>query len=162
MWGGMVRSSFVAICVIAATCLPMGWASSKTRQPAFGNQSTPVKATVTILALSSSSRQTFAGNQEIYLADLLVKGGEHQFVRLIDQYPGFGLPIQLSLIKNRTVFMLQVTREPECDLPGSEIYLRTSETEIFNGGVRDTLASHKTETVPCYKTLHQTITVAKK
>jgi hypothetical protein len=157
-----VRSSFVAVCVILATCLPMGWASSKPKQSAFGNQSKPEKATVTILALSSSSRQTFAGDQEIYLADLAIKGGEHQFVRLIDQYPGFGLPIALSLIKKRTVFMLEVTREPECDVPGSQIYLRPGEAEIFNGSVRDSLASRQTEPVPCYKTLHQTIAVATK
>jgi phosphopentomutase len=139
----------------------LGWASSKQKQSAFGNQSKPEKATVTILALSSSSRQTFAGDQEIYLADLEIKG-EHQFVRLIDQYPGFGLPIELSLIKNRTVFKLLVTREPECDVPGAQIYLRKGESEVFNGSVRDSLASRQTEAVPCYKTLHQTITVVAK
>jgi hypothetical protein len=157
----MVRSSYVAVCVILASCLTMGWAASKPKQSAFGSQSKPEKATATILALSSSSRQTFAGDQEIYLADLEIKG-EHQFVRLIDQYPGFGLPIELSLIKSRTVFKLQVTREPECDVPGSQIYLRQGESVIFNGSVRDSLASRQTEPVPCYKTLHQTIAVATK
>ena len=116
---------------------------------------------MTILALSSSSRQTFAGNQDVYLVDIEIKG-EHQFVRLIDQYPGFGLPIRTSLIQNRTVFKLRVTREPECDVPGAQIYLRQGEAVIFNGSVRDSLASRQTEPVPCYRSLHQTITVAKK
>jgi hypothetical protein len=146
--------------VVVSAGLVCSLASGGQKQSAYANQSKPVKATATILALSSSSRQTFAGNQEIYLADLEIKG-EHQFVRLIDQYPGFGLPIRLKLIKDRTLFKLQVTREPECDVEGAKIYLREGDASIFNGSVRDSLASRRAETVPCYKTLHQTITIAK-
>jgi len=120
-----------------------------------------MKVTVTILALSSSSRQSFAGNQEVYLADLSTKS-EHQFVRLVDQYPGFGLPIRVSLLRDRTLFKMQVTREPECDVPGSQIFLRAGDAVIYNGSVRSSLADHASDAIPCYKTLHQTITIAKK
>jgi hypothetical protein len=136
------------------------WASTK--PSAFDNQSSPVVATVRILAMSSSSRQNFAGNEEVYLADVSTKGSEHQFVRLIDQYPGFGLPIRVSLLKEQTVFQMKVTREPECDEPGSSVYLRPGESTVFDGSVRDTLATHKADPIPCYKTLHQTIATAKK
>ena len=119
-------------------------------------------ATVTIQAVSSSSRQTFAGNQEVYLADIQVKQGEHQFVRLIDQYPGFGLPIRASLLRDRTLFQMKVTREPECDVPGSDVYLRAGSASVFDGSVRDSLLAHRSEAIPCYRTLHQTIRIAGK
>lgn len=131
------------------------------RQSPFTNQSRPMVAQVTMLAVSSSSRQSFAGNQEVYLADLQTKGGGHQFVRLIDQYAGYGLPIRDSLLRERTLFTMQVTREPECDLPPSRIYLAPTDQVVFNGSVRDSLQSQGTELVPCYRALHSTIRIAK-
>ncbi len=132
------------------------------RPSAFTNQSKPGKAYVTMLAVSSSSRQSFAGNQEIYLADLEPKGGEHRFVRLIDQYPGYGLGIRDSLLRNHTQFKLQVTREPECDLPGGQIFLPPSERVIFDSSVRDSLQKHQTDLIPCYRAIHGTIRIAKR
>ncbi len=131
------------------------------RPSAFTNQSKPKHATVTMLAVSTSSRQSFAGNREIYLADLATGKGEHQFVRLIDQYPGYGLPIRDSLLRDQTLFNLKVTREPECDLPGSQIVLAPTDRVVFNASVRDTLATHQADLVPCYKALHNTIRLAK-
>lgn len=134
---------------------------SAERPSAFTNQSKPRTAHVTMLAVVSSSRQSFAGNREVYLADLQSKGGDHQFVRLIDQYPGYGLPIRDSLLRDRTLFTLRVTREPECDIPGSKIALVPTDKVIFNGSVRDTLAMHQSDLVPCFKALHDTIRIAK-
>ncbi len=114
-----------------------------------------------MLAISNSSRQSFAGNREIYLADLQSGKGDHQFVRLIDQYPGYGLPIRDSLLRDRTLFTLKVTREPECDVPGSQIALAPTDRVVFNASVRDTLETHRADLVPCYKALHNTIRVAK-
>ncbi len=131
------------------------------RPSAFTNQSKPEQATVTMLALSSSSRQSFAGNREIYLARLRAGKEDHQFVRLVDQYPGYGLPIRDSLLRGRTLFSLKVTREPDCDLPGSQISLAPTDQVVFDGSVRDTLAAHQVDLVPCYKALHNTIKLAK-
>src|ERR1700712_2893157 len=108
-------------------------AFAATKPSAFGNQSKPLVATVRILAISSSSRQSFAGNEDIYLADVQVKGGDHRFARIIDQYPGFGLPIRLSLLRDRTEFTMQVTREPECDVPGAKVFLHSGDASIFDG-----------------------------
>jgi hypothetical protein len=154
-----MRRRMWCVCGVLATVATVSGFAAK--PSAFANQSKPMKAEVTILAISSSSRQSFAGNQEIYLADLRVKG-EHQFIRLIDQYPGFGLPLRTSLLKSQTIFKLQVTREPECDVAGSQVYLSPGDSTVFNGSVRDSLASHQADPVPCYKTLHQTIVIAKK
>ncbi len=114
-----------------------------------------------MLAVSTSSRQSFAGNREIYLADLQTGKGDHQFVRLVDQYPGYGLPIRDALLRDRTLFSMKVTREPDCDVPGAQIALAPTEKVVFNAAVRDTLAAHQADLVPCYKTLHNTIRVQK-
>ncbi len=135
-------------------------ANAAKKQSPFTNQSKPMKARVRILAVSSSSRQSFAGNQETYLADVELKGN-HQFVKLVDQYPGFGLPIRRDLLRNQQVFGMKVTREPECDAPASTIYLRQGDATVFDGSVRDTLTTHAADAIPCYKTLHQTIALAK-
>lgn len=148
--------------VVVTGLLMCGYAAGATaRRSAFGNQSKPMKATVRILAVSSSSRQTFAGNQEIYLADVQLKGGAHQFARLVDQYPGFGLPIRRTLLRDQTVLAMKVTREPECDVAGTQVYMQAGSDDIFDGSVRDSLTSHASVAIPCFKTLHQTIQVPK-
>ena len=147
---------------MAVVPLALAASLSAARPSAFTNQSKPQTAHVTMLAVSNSSRQSFAGNREIYLADLQTGKGNHQFVRLIDQYPGYGLPIRDSLLRDRTLFSMKVTREPECDIPGSQIALAPTDRVIFTGSVRDTLVSHQADLVPCYKALHNTIRVQKK
>ena len=151
-------SGSVAVLALAMMSLHTGLAE---RPSAFTNQSKPHTVKVTFLAVSSSSRQSFAGNREIYLADLQRKDGDHEFVRIIDQYPGYGLPIRDSLLKNQTLFRMAATREPECDLPGNQVFLATSNKVVFNDSVRQTLLDHQTNLIPCYKTLHQTIQVSK-
>lgn len=145
----------------AVAVVLLGPSSPAERPSPFTNQSKPFSAQVTMLALSSSSRQSFAGNQEIYLADLQTKSGEHRFVRLIDQYPGYGLPIRDSLLRSRTLFNMRVTREPECDVPGSQIFLAPTDAVVFNASTRGSLQEHGSDLVPCYKTLHSTIQIAK-
>lgn len=113
-----------------------------------------------MLAVSTSSRQSFAGNQDVYLADVQTKNHDHTFVRLVDQYPGYGLPIRNSLLRDRTLFTMMVTREPDCDVPASQIFLAPTDAVVFDGSVRDSLAARGTDLVPCYKTLHSTIQVA--
>lgn len=144
--------------VVSAVCACTAWG---VRPSPFGNQSRPLKASVQILAISSSSRQSFAGNQDVYLADVQLKDGSHQFARLVDQYPGFGLPIRTSLLSNKTLFTLRLTREPECDVRGAQIYLAQSSSAVFDGSVRDSLQTRADQVVPCFKTLHQTIEVSK-
>ncbi len=154
----MEHGRIVALAVAGCGLTAVACAS---RPSAIGNQSKPEKAEVRILAVSSSSRQSFAGNQEIYLADVHVKHGDRQFARLVDQYPGFGLPIRPDLLRDRTAFSMKVTREPECDVPGSKVFLIPGEASVYDGSVREVLAAHASDPVPCYKALHQTIRVSK-
>ena len=147
----------------ALAIVPLIYAAllSAERPSAFTNQSKPKTAHVTMLAVSSSSRQSFAGNREMYLEDQQSVKGDHQFVRLVDQYPGYGLPIRDTLLQNRTLFSMKVTREPECDVTGAQIPLASSDRVVFNAAVRDALAAHQSDLVPCYKSLHSTIRVQK-
>ena len=154
-----MRDPRVLAGVLSLGCVVAAFAA---KPSAFGNQSKPMKATVRILAISSSSRQSFAGNQDIYLADVRVKGGEQRFARVIDQYPGFGLPIRQSLLRDRTSFTMQVTREPECDVPGSKVFLHAGDDGIFDASVRDSLAAHAADAIPCFRSVHQSIQIAKK
>ena len=160
LWG-KVGTAMRSI-VIPGMLLAVAAAGYASKPSAFGNQSKPMKATVRILAISSSSRQSFAGNQDIYLADVQVKGGDHRFARIIDQYPGFGLPIRQSLLRDRTSFTMEVTREPECDVPGSKVFLHAGDSGIFDGSVRDSLATHAADAIPCFRSVHQSIQIAKK
>ena len=136
-------------------------AASAAKPTPFTNQSKPMHTAVRILALSSSSRQSFAGNQDVYLADIELKG-QHQFVKLVDQYPGFGLPIRPDLLHGQQMFSMKITREPECDAQGATIFLRQGDAVLFDASVRDTLATHAADAIPCYKTLHQTIKLRKR
>lgn len=144
----------VVLCCAAASC------ALAAKPSPFTNQSKPLQAKVRILALSSASRQSFAGNQDVYLADV-ERAGEHQFVKLVDQYPGFGLPIRADLLKSQQLFRMKVTREPECDVPGADIFMGQGRSALYNASVTDTLATHAADPIPCYKTLHQTIKLAK-
>lgn len=155
------------------TLKPMRWTAlpvllgitatlSAARPTPFTNQSKPMKAHVRILAVSSTSHQSFAGNQDVYLADVSTKATEHQLVKLVDQYPGFGLPIRQDLLHNQQLFDMQVTREPECDAVATDIFLRPGDSVLYDASVRDTLTTHAADAIPCYKTLHQTIKLAKK
>ena len=148
--------------LISVVWLSGALVSGASKPSPFGNQSKPLQATVRILAISSSSRQSFAGNQDIYLADVQLKNGDHSFARIIDQYPGFGLPIRPSLLRDRTSFTMRVTREPECDVAGSKVFLHAGDADVFDGSVRDTLATHAADAIPCFRSVHQSIQIAKK
>ncbi len=154
-----MRVKQVVTMTLSIGCVAVAFAAPK--PSAFGNQSKPMAATVRIMAISSSSRQSFAGNEDIYIADVQVKGGDHRFARVIDQYPGFGLPMRLSLLRDHTEFAMQVTREPECDVPGSKVFLHAGDAGVFDGSVRDSLATHATDSIPCFRSVHQSIKIGK-
>lgn len=147
--------------LMAMGLLGISWSMQAQRPSPFVVQSRPETAQVTMLAVSSSSRQSFAGNQEVYLANLATKTGKHDLVRIIDQYPGYGLPLRDSVLRAQTLLTMRVTREPECDVPGSQIFLAPSEAVIFNGAVRDSLHERAGDLVPCYRALHSTVRIAK-
>lgn len=128
--------------------------------PVFADNAKPQNALVSILAQSSAMHNGYSGSQDIYLADVEIKG-EHHFVKLMDIYEGFGYPIRHSLIRNRTLFKMQVVRQTACDMRGDQLFL-PADSMIYDASVTDTVRGHASDMIPCYRTVHKSIKMAKK
>lgn len=128
----------------------------------FSDDAKPRQATVTILALSTATHNGYSGSQDIYFAYIkTAKKEEQQFVKLVDIYEGYGYPIRRSLLTNRAVFRMEVVRQTECDMLGSQLFLPSS-AQVYDGGTSDLLKTHADDVVPCYRTVHKSIKLAKK
>ena len=143
----------------AATLLAATAITSQTG-PVFNDNAKPQHATVSILAISSQTHNGYSGSQDIYIADVTTKKGSHEFVKLVDIYEGYGYPIRHSLLTNRTVFKMDVVRQTGCDMRGSELFL-PPDAQIFDASTADTLRSKADDMIPCYRTVHKTIKMAK-
>lgn len=129
--------------------------------PAFSDYAKPRQATVSILALSTATHNGYSGSQDVYFADVQLKDGEHQFVKLVDLYEGYGYPIRRSLLSERRVFKMSVVRQTGCDMRGSDLFLPPS-GQVYDAAVPQMLQDHATELVPCFRTVHRTIKIVKK
>ena len=127
----------------------------------FGDYAKPHKATVSILAVSTSTHQSWAGNQDVYLADISLKDGEHQLAKVVDQYEGYGYPIRQRVLRDHSLLKIQLVRVTECDTLGSKIYL-PADARIFDASAPDELRNHAADIIPCYRTMHKTIKLVKK
>ncbi len=130
---------------------------------AFADRAKPRAATVSILALTSLAHTGFSGNEDIYLADVAFKQGDHQTLRLLDLYPAISNPIRRTLLADRRAFHMRLTRAPECDEPTRDILIATRDENIFDAGTRATLSNLPADApVPCYKVLHEATRLIKK
>jgi hypothetical protein len=127
----------------------------------FGDYAKPRKATVNILAVSTATHQSWAGNQDVYIADVSLKDGEHVLAKVVDLYEGYGYPIMPAVLRNRSLLKMQLVRQTACDTRGSDLYLPQG-SKIFDASVADQLRDHMGDMIPCYRTLHKTIKLAKK
>jgi hypothetical protein len=119
------------------------------------------KATVGVLAISSSVHTGAGGNQEIYLADVTVKGSSHQLAKLVDVYPSIDFPIQRSLLAERHPLQMTLIRDSQCNTTGQKFFLRSDDANIFDASTRRTLHDNATETIPCFRVLHNATRLAK-
>jgi len=142
---------------LAASLTAFAMAQSKS---VFGDYADAHPATVSVLAVSTSTHQSWAGNQDVYLADISMKDGEHRFAKVVDQYEGYGYPIRPAVLKARELLKIQLVRVTECDTLGSKIYL-PADARVFDASTRDTLRARADEMIPCYRTLHKTIKIVK-
>lgn len=126
---------------------------------AFTHNLKSVSVHAKILARSTSVRQIFAGNEDVYLADILVNG-QHKMAKLVDSYPDAGSPVRSDLLADLHPLRMKLVRDFECDVKGSTFFLGR-DSLIFDPAVRDDLNSHASEIIPCYRVDHDATRLAK-
>lgn len=95
----MFPTSPIAI-VLFAMLLFSSSRETTVQNPVYYNKDIAHKAIVSILAISSSVH-TSSGSQEIYFADVSLRGTEHQLAKLVDLYPAYGYAMRPSLLRER-------------------------------------------------------------
>jgi hypothetical protein len=140
-----------------ALLLPLGLAA---QNPVFFTPQKNVVAKVSIMAISTSVHQAFAGNQDTYLADVALKDG-HQTARLIDRYGGSGDPIRRSILLDRKQLVMHLIRKPSCDIVSSNLFLGRTDYDIFDTASRTALAQTPDAVLPCYYVVHELTKLAK-
>ena len=147
--------------ITAATALLASTALTSQTGAVFNDNAKPQHATVSILAMSSQTHNGYSGSQDIYIADVSTKKNQHEFVKLVDIYEGYGYPIRPSVLTNRTLLKMDVVRQTGCDMRGSELFL-APDAQIFDASTADTLRSKANDIIPCYRTVHKTIKMVKR
>jgi hypothetical protein len=147
--------------VLPMVLLFVGGASARTQNPVYTTPTIKQSATVTIMALSTSVHHGFAGNQEIYLADIELKGKGHQVAKLVDSYSPSGPQIRRSILIEHHPLRMTLVRDADCDTTGQRFFLGTDEANIFDAATRDALKDHATEPIPCFNVIHEATRLAK-
>ena len=137
-------------------------APGRSQNPVFETKVKERGATVSVMALTSVVHRGFSGNEDIYLADIGFKEGEHELARLVDFYPASANPIQRSVLTERHSLKMRLTRTPNCDTPYKNAMVATREANVFDASVRATLAGQPDEVVPCFRVTHDATRMAKK
>ena len=152
---------FRSVVLLALLCAPAVALPQNTS--AFADRAKPRPATVSILALTSVAHTGFSGNEDIYLADVVFKQGDHQTLRLLDLYPATGNPLRRTLLADRRTFRMRLTRAPECDEAAANILVATRDENIYDAATRTSLADLPANaSVPCYKVVHEATRLIKK
>jgi hypothetical protein len=151
-----IRALFAAMAVLIC-CTPM-----HPQNPVFETRAKERGATVSIMALTSIVHRGFSGNEDVYLADVGFKEGEHELARLVDFYPASANPIQRTILTERHSLKMRLTRTPNCDTAYRNVLVATREANIFDASVRATLSGQPDEVVPCFRIAHDATRLAKK
>lgn len=93
--------------LLLTSVFPTGVLPAHSQNPVYALHVKPERATAVIMATSNSIHHRYAGNQEIYLADVSMKGKEHGLAKLVDTYPFEGPAIRRAVLVEH-----QITRGP--------------------------------------------------
>ena len=151
----------VRACLSALTAL-MCCVSGVSQNPVFETRAKERGATVSIMALTSAVHRGFSGNEDVYLADIGFKQGEHELARLVDFYPASATGIQRGILTERHSLKMRLTRTPNCDTAYRNAMVATPEANIFDGAVRAKLSAQPDEVIPCFKVNHDATRLLKK
>lgn len=121
------------------------------------------KAKIRVLATSTVIRRTWGWNKDTYLAQILLpKENEATLVRLVDAYPNEWPPLSRDVLMFQSGTALRVKRDAACDLPFSQILLRTAPDDLLAS--LPTRLSYQPqlpitpgsdEVLPCYRTVRR-------
>ena len=145
---------------LAAALLLLTPFSLAAENPVFTVPTKKLTAKVSIMAISTSIHQAFAGNQDTYLADVALKDG-HETARLIDRYSGNGDPIRRSVLVDRKQLVMHLVRYPGCDIPASKFFLGRTDYDVFDAASRTVLTEKPDAIIPCYHVVHDQTKLAK-
>jgi hypothetical protein len=126
-------------------------------------RSRDLKVRVRFLATSTIVRGSWAYNQDTYLAEFIPSSGDEQvLVRLVDEYFNAAPPISHEALTSSTGTILRVRRDSQCDLPYTDILLRTKPEDPMailpeRLGYEPKLDStpDPSTVIPCYRTVRQ-------
>jgi hypothetical protein len=139
----------------------LGATGAIAENPVYDFTAKQQKAEVSILAISSSVHSGAGGNQEIYLANIVLRGGAHQMAKLVDAYPSLYFSIQRSILTDRHLLRMTLVRNTTCDSIGKGFFLEPDDTNIFDPSARSALNDQASERIPCFKVIHDATRLAK-
>jgi hypothetical protein len=112
-----------------------------------------------ILARSTSVHHSFAGGQEVYLAEIS-RRREHDIVKLVDTYPDADSPIRTELLHGLHPFRMKLTRNFDCDVKAGLFFLGR-ESLLLDPTIPEALRSRDMDEIPCYTVDHNATRLAK-
>jgi hypothetical protein len=155
-----LRSAFSTY-ILPVVLILLGEASTFSQNSVYELAAKPQKAEVSILAISSSVHSGASGNQEIYLADIRLKGNTHQMAKLVDTYSSISMPIQRAVLADRHLLHMTLIRDQECDATGQSFFLAPGDHNIFDASTRSVLNDQAAERIPCFNVIHDATRLAK-
>jgi hypothetical protein len=140
----------------------MGAAYAIAQNPVYELAAKPQSARVTIMALSASMHSAaYAGNQEVYLANIELKGGSHQLAKLVDTYPPAARPIRRAILAERYPLRMRLVRNEDCDTSGQSFFLGEDDANLFDASSRNVLKDNAAVRIPCFNVLHNATRLGK-
>jgi hypothetical protein len=142
------------------TLAPLAEVCAIAQNPVYDFVAKQQKAEVSVLAISSSIHPGWSASQEVYLANIRFKGNSPQLAKLVDIYMRDGLSIRQSILAERHLLHMTLTRNPQCDSTSQNFFLGSGDTNIFDANARTALKDHSTEKIPCFNVAHEATRLA--
>jgi hypothetical protein len=140
----------------------MGAAYAIGQNPVYELAAKQQSAGVTIMALSASLHSAaYAGRQDVYLADIELKGKPHQLAKLVDTYPSSGLPIRRAILAERYPLRMRLVRNEDCDTSGQSFFLGDDDANLFDASSRNVLKDNAAVRIPCFNVMHNATQLGK-
>jgi hypothetical protein len=150
------RASIPAVLILVAAISTIG------QNPVYEPEAKPLGARVTIMALSDSSHSAaYAGNQEVYLANIELKRGSHQLAKLVDTYPSAATPIRRAILTERSPLRMRLVRNEDCDTSGQSFFLGDDDANLFDASSRKVLEDNAAVRIPCFDVMHNATRLGK-